>query len=102
MVLRIEKIPYGQMAPCPGKKAFASPKKAVIPFFPMRASAVSAQLSLSPRVSLRENEEGRTGKVSPGPFRLRRLLSCPGNKETGLNDQLELEIDSNMFTFFAS
>jgi hypothetical protein len=27
LVLRIEKIPYGQMAPCPGKKAFASPKR---------------------------------------------------------------------------
>jgi hypothetical protein len=31
---------------------------------------------------------GLCGKVSPGPFYLRRLLSCPGNKETGLNDQL--------------
>ena len=67
LVLRIEKIPYGQMAPCPGKKAFASPKKAVIPFFPMRASAVSAQVSLSPRVSLRK-QEGELGRVLPALF----------------------------------
>jgi hypothetical protein len=28
-------IPYGQRVPCPGKKAFASPKKAVVSLFPM-------------------------------------------------------------------
>jgi hypothetical protein len=48
--------------PVPGKKAFAPPKKAVIPLFPMRASAVSVRLSLCHRVSLqkgrRENEIG--------------------------------------------
>jgi len=32
-VLRIKKIPDGERIPCPGKKAFASPKKAVIPLF---------------------------------------------------------------------
>ena len=37
--------------------------------------------------SLYGNEEGEAQKVSPGPFWLRRLLSCPGNKKTGLNDQ---------------
>jgi len=36
--------------------------------------------------SLCGNEEGEAPKVSPGPFWLRRLLSCPGNKKTGLND----------------
>ena len=52
----------GQVIPCPGRKAFASPKMAAIPLFLMRASAVSARVSLSPRVSLRilrgENLEG--------------------------------------------
>jgi hypothetical protein len=33
LVLRREKIPYSQMVPCPGKKAFGSPKKAVTPPF---------------------------------------------------------------------
>ena len=34
---------YVQMVPCPGKKACASPKKAVISLFPMRASVVSGR-----------------------------------------------------------
>jgi hypothetical protein len=37
--------PKGSM---PGKKAFSSPKKAVIPLGPLQASAVFAWLSLSP------------------------------------------------------
>jgi len=36
--------------------------------------------------SLCGNEEGASPKVSPGPFCLRRLLFCPGNKEAGLDD----------------
>ena len=38
-----------------------------------------------PTASLCEDKEGGIRKVSPGPFCLRRLLSCPGNKERGLN-----------------
>jgi len=41
-VLRFEKIPYRQRVPCPAKKAYALPKKAVVPHFAKRASAVSA------------------------------------------------------------
>jgi hypothetical protein len=32
-VMQKEKAMYGQGIPCPGKKAFASPKKAVVPLF---------------------------------------------------------------------
>jgi len=38
--------------------------------------------------SLCEDKEEGTGKTSPGPFWLRRLLSCPINKKTGLSEQL--------------
>jgi hypothetical protein len=31
--LRNETVPYGQLVPGPGKKAFASPKKAAVPLF---------------------------------------------------------------------
>ena len=47
------------MIPCPGKRAFASTKKAGISLFPMRASAVSAYRSLPPRVSLRKQTGGK-------------------------------------------
>jgi hypothetical protein len=82
LVLRIEKIPYGQMAPCPGKKAFASPKKAVIPFFPMRASAVSARVSLSPRVSLRKQRGGNWEGFSR-PFLSSAPAFLPGQQGDG-------------------
>jgi len=36
------------VVPCPGKKAFASPKKAVVPLFQMRASAVQPGYPLPP------------------------------------------------------
>jgi hypothetical protein len=40
--------------------------------------------------SLCGNQEGGSSWVPPGPFWLRRLLSCSDNKETGLCDQLTL------------
>jgi hypothetical protein len=33
LVMQMEKAMVGQGIPCPGKKAFASPKKAVVPLF---------------------------------------------------------------------
>jgi len=45
---------YCEVVPCPGKKTFASSKKAVIPVFEMRASTVSARRSLCHRISLRK------------------------------------------------
>jgi hypothetical protein len=33
LVMQKEKAMVGQGIPCPGKKAFASPKKAVVPLF---------------------------------------------------------------------
>jgi hypothetical protein len=33
LVMQKEKAMYCQGIPCPGKKAFASPKKAVVPLF---------------------------------------------------------------------
>ena len=43
------------------------------------------------RIQRRENWEGFSR-----PFWLRRLLFCPGNKETGLKDQRKLEIIHNL------
>jgi hypothetical protein len=71
-ILGTEGIPYGQMASCPGKKAFSSPKKAVILLFPIRASAVSARLSLCHRLSLRRQRRG-SGEGFSRPF----LASTP-------------------------
>jgi hypothetical protein len=86
-VLRIEKIRYGRVGLCPGKRAFASPKKAGIPPSSMRASAVcSPTTAFPPRLFAERKMEG-TGKVTPGPFCLRCLLFCPGNEESGLIDQ---------------
>jgi len=84
-VLRIEKTVYCRVVPCPGKKAFASPKKAVTLFSecglpPFQPGGPSATASLC------GNEKGN-GKVSPGPFWFRRLLFFPGNKESGSNKQ---------------
>src|SRR5512147_357960 len=42
----------------------------------------------SATASLCGNEERRFLELSPGPFCLWRLLSCPGNKRTGLSYQL--------------
>jgi hypothetical protein len=87
LVMPKDKAVYGQGIPCRGKKAFAFPKRrwflfskcGLPPFQPGYPFATA---------SLCGNEGEATEKVSPGPFWLRRLLSCPGNKETGLNDPL--------------
>src|SRR4030042_4930377 len=47
-----------------------------------------AELSPSPRVSLRKGRRGKMGRFDPGPFCLRRLLFCPGNEKMGVIDQL--------------
>src|SRR4030066_1676583 len=69
-VLWIEDFPYGQVVPCPGKRAFASPKKGVVPLSPMRASAPCCRaIPFPPRLfAARKKEEkgrgnGRMGGV---------------------------------------
>jgi len=70
------------MVPCPEKKAFASPKKAVIPLFPMRASAVSDRLSLCHRVSLRKEKGGKEIGFSR-PFLASAPAFLSGQQESG-------------------
>ena len=86
----MEKTLYGQAVPCPGKKAFASPKKGVVPLFYMRASAVSARLSLCPRVSLRK-QRGGTFEGFSRPFLSSAPAFLPGQKENGLEGPTQLE-----------
>jgi hypothetical protein len=91
LVMQKEKAMVGQGIPCPGKKAFPA-------FRGTKKGGGSSFLNAGFRrfspgdpfatASLCGNEGEATEKVSPGPFWLRRLLSCPGNKETGLNDPL--------------
>ena len=70
------------MVPCPGKKASASPKKAVIPLFSVRASAVSARVSLTPRVTSRiQREENLEGFSRP--FLASAPAFLPGQQEDG-------------------
>jgi len=38
--------------------------------------------------SLCGDKDRRTRKVIPGPFWLRRLLFCPGNKESGFKQEM--------------
>ena len=87
-VLRIEEFPYGQVVLCPGKRAFASPKKAVVLLGQCGLSPFSAKLSLSLRVSLRKGRKIESERFAPGAFCIRRLLFHPGNEKSGLNGQL--------------
>ena len=86
-VLRMEKYSHGRVVPCPGKRPFASPKKAVVPLFPMRASAFCSPAISFPRVSLRRGNLRTLERFDPGFFWLRRLPFYPDNEKTGLNDQ---------------
>jgi len=86
--LRIKDFLYGRLVPCPGKRAFASPKKAGVPLSPGRASAViSPAIPFPPRLFAERKQDGHR-KVASGPFCLQRLLFRPGNEKTGQNDQL--------------
>ena len=80
-VLRIEKIPYGQMIPYSGKKVprFAGPKKAVIPPFPRRASPFQPGYPFPPRVSLR-NPEGENREGFSRPFLSSAPAFLPGQQ----------------------
>jgi len=74
--------------PCPAKNIRLA-KKAVIPIYSMRASAVSAWRSLA-TASLCGGKEEATERTFPA-FWLRRPLFCPGNKEAICrSDHLEL------------
>ena len=86
-VLLMEKSSHGRVVPCPGKRPFASPKKAVVPLFLMRASAVCSPAISFPRVSLRRGNLRTLERFDPGFFWLRRLPFYPDNEKTGLNDQ---------------
>jgi len=83
----------GQGIPCPGKKAFASPKKAVVPLFRCGFRRFSPVTPLPPRLLRKRRGEKLEGFSRP--FWLRRLLSCPGNKKTALNEQRNLEMNQN-------
>jgi hypothetical protein len=87
LVLRKYEFSYGLVVSCPGKRTFTSPKKAVDPRFPMRASNVFSQaIPFSPHL-FAETKMEELGKSDPDPFRLRRLPFCPGNEKVGLIDQ---------------
>ena len=73
--------------PLPGQKSIRLAKKGGGPSFADAGFRRFSPPIPFPPASLCGYKEKGTGKVSPGPFCLRRLLSCPGNKETGLNDQ---------------
>src|SRR4030043_2278148 len=87
-VLWTEDFPYGQVVPCPGKRAFGSPKKAVVPLSPMRASAPCCRAIPFPPRLFAERKKEEKGRFDPGPFCLRRLLFCPGNEKTCVIDLL--------------
>jgi hypothetical protein len=67
-VLRIEKNIYCQAVPCPGKKSFASSKKAVVPFF-LNAGfrRFSPVIPLPPRF-FAETKKGQRGRFLPALF----------------------------------
>ena len=74
---------YCQVVPCPGKKASAAPKKAAI--------------SLCLRSCIR-NQEGRTGKICPGPFLASAPAFLPGQQEEGSKRPTELGVIQNYYS----
>ena len=72
----------------PGQKSIRLAKKGGNSPFPDAGFCrFTTGIPLSPRL-FAEMKRGEPGKGTPGPFCLRRLLSCPGNKQMGLNDPL--------------
>ena len=90
-VLRAENIFYCQLIPCPGKKTFASPKKVMVPFFPMRASAVSARRCLSHRVSSRRQRPWNFEGISR-PFLSSAPAFFPGQQGIWSDRSTKLEM----------
>jgi hypothetical protein len=86
------------MVPCPGKKTFASPKKALVPLFPVRASAFSAQRFLCHRVSLRRQRGGNREDFSR-PFLASAPAFLPGQQENGSERPTNLEKIQKNFPF---
>jgi hypothetical protein len=80
-------FPYGRLIPWPGKRAFLSPKKAMVPFYPRGASAVINPAIPFPRGFFAERKQDGQKKIAPGPFCLRRLLFCLGNEKNGMSKQ---------------
>jgi hypothetical protein len=76
-----------QVGPLPGQKSIRLAKKAVVPFPRCGLPPFPPGVPLAAASLCGDKEEGAE-KTSPGPFWLRRLLSYPGNKKTGLSDQL--------------
>jgi len=85
------------MGPCPGKKAFASPKEAAVPLFPMWASAVLARFPLGHRVSLRRKKEGVWEGFSR-PFLASVPAFLPGQQESGSEQSTKVGDDPVFFT----
>jgi hypothetical protein len=77
-------FPQGSL---PGQKSIRLAKKGKGSSLPDAGfRRFSPAIPLSPHL-FAETKRRELGKDSPGPFWLQRLLSCPGNKEMGMNDQ---------------
>jgi hypothetical protein len=68
IVMIIETVPYRLRGPIPGQKSIRLEKKAMVPLFPMRASAVSARRPLCHCVSLRKHKKGDLVRFLPAFF----------------------------------
>jgi hypothetical protein len=71
----------------PGPKSIRLAEKGGDSSFPNAGFRLFSQVFPLPPRLFAETKKGAPGKVSPGPFWLRRLLFYPGNKEAGLNGQ---------------
>jgi hypothetical protein len=75
-------------SPMPAQETILLAKKGGDPRFSQSGLPPFQHGYSSASASVCRNQEGRTGKVFPGHLWLRRPLSRPGNKERGLNDQI--------------
>jgi hypothetical protein len=80
-----------QVGPLPGQESIRLAKKAVVPLFPMRASAVSARRTLGHRVSLRRQRGGNRGDFSR-PFLASAPAFLPGQQGNGSERPTNLEM----------
>jgi hypothetical protein len=72
---------------CPGKKAFALPKKALVSLSYRGFLRFRLAIPWPPRL-FAEAKKREKRRLLPSLLWLRRPLSCPGNKKTGLSDRL--------------
>ena len=87
------KKPYnGRVVPCPGKKACASPKKAVVPLSPMRASAPCCRAIPFPPRLFAERKKEANGKVWSRPFLSSAPALLPGQRKDWRDRPIKLEM----------